>query len=87
MKIFIKNLRKKKNLNPADILKLKKPNESDKAEHANEKDFAEYKSGSDIDVPDTELDDEQEAFGSEDEENNYYSLGGENHNDLDKKKE
>jgi len=34
-------------------------------------------------VPGSELDDEQEAIGNEDEENNYYSLGGDNHNDLE----
>jgi hypothetical protein len=33
-------------------------------------------SGSDLDVPGTELDDAGEEVGSEDEENNYYSLGG-----------
>ena len=32
--------------------------------------------GSDLDVPGSELDDTQEDLGSEDEENNYYSLGG-----------
>ncbi len=32
--------------------------------------------GDDLDVPGSELDDEQEDIGSEDEENNYYSLGG-----------
>jgi hypothetical protein len=32
------------------------------------------------------LDDEQEKNGSEDEENNYYSLGGDGHNDLDEDK-
>ncbi len=32
-----------------------------------------------FDVPGTELDDEQEEIGSEDEENNTYSLGGDNH--------
>jgi hypothetical protein len=36
-----------------------------------------------LDVPGSELDDEQEDIGSEDEENNYYSLGGDNHNDLE----
>jgi len=36
-----------------------------------------------LDVPGEELDDAQEAIGSEDEENNYYSLGGDDHNDLD----
>jgi hypothetical protein len=40
-------------------------------------------SGDDLDVPGSELDDEQERIGSEDEENNYYSIGGDNHNDLD----
>lgn len=33
-------------------------------------------SGEDLDVPGSELDDAQEAKGSEDEENNVYSLGG-----------
>ena len=40
-------------------------------------------SGEDLDVPGNELDDDAEAIGSEDEENNSYSLGGENHNDLE----
>jgi len=35
----------------------------------------------DIDVPGSELDDDIEDIGSEDEENNYYSLGGDNHDD------
>jgi len=34
----------------------------------------------DLDIPGSELDDHQENIGSEDEENNYYSLGGEDHN-------
>ena len=33
--------------------------------------------GSDLDIPGSELDDDLEEIGSEDEENNYYSLGGE----------
>jgi hypothetical protein len=39
--------------------------------------------GANLDVPGAELDDDQEKIGSEDEENNYYSLGGENHEDLE----
>jgi hypothetical protein len=39
--------------------------------------------GADLDVPGAELDDAQEAVGNEDEENNYYSLGGDDHNDLE----
>ena len=41
----------------------------------------------DLDVPGADLDDENEEIGEEDEENNYYSLGGDNHNDLDEDKE
>ena len=37
----------------------------------------------DLDIPGAELDDRDEMIGEEDEENNYYSLGGDNHNDLD----
>jgi hypothetical protein len=41
------------------------------------------KTGADLDVPGSELDNQQENVGSEDEENNYYSIGGDNHNNLD----
>ena len=37
----------------------------------------------DLDVPGAELDDDDEAIGNEDEENNYYSIGGDNHKDLE----
>ena len=40
-------------------------------------------SGKDMDVPGSELDDDREADGAEDEENNSYSLGGDNHQDLE----
>lgn len=36
-----------------------------------------------LDIPGTELDDASEDIGTEDEENNYYSLGGDNHEDLE----
>jgi len=36
-----------------------------------------------LDVPGAELDDDNELIGEEDEENNYYSLGGDNHTDLE----
>lgn len=36
-----------------------------------------------LDIPGAELDDADEEIGEEDEENNYYSLGGDNHSDLD----
>lgn len=37
--------------------------------------------GEDLDVPGSELDDDNEAIGSEDEENNSYSIGGDRHED------
>jgi len=43
-------------------------------------------SGNDLDIPGSELDDESESVGSEDEENNSYSLGGDDHNDLEESK-
>ena len=36
--------------------------------------------GEDLDVPGAELDDLNEVIGEEDEENNYYSLGGDERN-------
>jgi hypothetical protein len=39
-----------------------------------------------LDIPGTELDDKMEDVGEEDEENNYYSLGGDNHEDLEEDK-
>src|SRR5688500_5294866 len=36
----------------------------------------------DLDVPGSELDDEAEDIGNEDEENNYWSIGGDDHENL-----
>jgi hypothetical protein len=49
--------------------------------------IAKAKTGSDLDVPGSELDDGDELIGEEDEENNYYSLGGDDHPDLDESNE
>jgi len=43
--------------------------------------------GDDLDIPGAELDDADEVIGEEDEENNYYSLGGDNHDDLEESKD
>ncbi|HAZ02928.1 MAG: hypothetical protein A2W90_09495 [Bacteroidetes bacterium GWF2_42_66] len=61
---------KKEDVNPEDISKNKEPSR-DKL------------SSNDLDIPGSELDDKQEDIGNEDEENNYYSLGGDDHDDLD----
>ena len=70
-------------IDPEDITRLKEANDEDAIGINNEKDFTEDVSGNDLDIPGSELDDEQENIGSEDEENNHYSLGGDNHNDLE----
>jgi hypothetical protein len=37
--------------------------------------------GEDLDIPGAELDDQNESIGSEDEENNSYSIGGDRNED------
>jgi len=76
--------KEEQDINPEDITKKKIPNE--KPGTKNEKDFKDDLVGDDLDVPGSELDDQQERVGSEDEENNYYSLGGDDHNDLEEEK-
>lgn len=75
--------REEQNINPEDISKMKESNEDEREGTSNEKDFDDDVSGSDLDIPGSELDDDQENVGSEDEENNHYSLGGDNHDDLE----
>ncbi|MDP4208182.1 MAG: hypothetical protein Q8928_05145 [Bacteroidota bacterium] len=80
-----RKLQEDKSVDPEDTSKVKISNESDGTN--NEKDFNDDVSGGDLDIPGSELDDNQETVGSEDEENNYYSLGGDNHNDLEENHE
>jgi len=58
-----------KDIDPEDISKIKDLNDDI--------------SGPDLDIPGSELDDKLEDTGSEDEENNYYSIGGDGHDNLD----
>jgi len=69
-------------IDPENISKNKESIKIDKHPIWNEKNFKQDKTGSDLDVPGSELDDEQENIGSEDEENNLYS-GSDNQTDLD----
>jgi len=57
-------------INPEDITTNKESTNDDQLDN-------------NLDVPGSELDDLEENVGSEDEENNYYSLGSDDHNDLD----
>jgi hypothetical protein len=47
---------------------------------------AESLTGNELDIPGAEDDDEMEEIGEEDEENNYYSLGGDAHENLEEDK-
>jgi hypothetical protein len=76
--------KEEEDLDPENISKTKVPNQEHDA--LNEKDFGDVVTGTDLDIPGSELDDAQEDIGSEDEENNYYSIGGDNHNNLDEDK-
>ena len=75
-----------KEINPEDPSMLKESDEKSKVGISNKKGFDDNVPGSDLDIPGSEQDDKQENVGSEDEENNYYSLGGDDHNDLEEDK-
>ena len=73
--------KKAQNINPDDNSIIK--TDDAKEGEWNEKDYDNELTGDDLDVPGSELDDADEDIGNEDEENNYYSLGGDNHDDLE----
>jgi len=75
--------KKEADINPEDLTKNKVSPPIETLETPNAKGFEQDVSGDDLDIPGAELDDTQENLGSEDEENNYYSIGGDNHNDLE----
>jgi hypothetical protein len=83
--IYSKSI-EEKDMDPENLSKTKAPNENGKRGEQNEKNFLEDMSGSDLDVPGSEADDNYKNVGNEDEENNYYSLGGDDHNDLEEDK-
>jgi hypothetical protein len=75
-------------IDPEEAAEMQDSMDKAKVYTRNEKDFdvdvSGYRSvGDGLDVPGSELDNQQENIGSEDEENNYYSLGGDNHIDLE----
>jgi hypothetical protein len=84
--IYIK-YKEEKELDPEDISKIKMTSPDDEAVSDIDSEFNEDMTGRDLDIPGSELDDQQEITGNEDEENNYYSLGGDDHNNLDEDKD
>jgi hypothetical protein len=74
-------LKEEQEIDPENIGQTKVENEL--PEMMNEKSFKDDLVGDDLDVPGSEMDDADENIGNEDEENNYYSIGGDNHNSLE----
>ena len=66
-----------------DIYSKEKEEPFEEEENAGKSKKLKKKLGDDLDVPGAEIDDADEEVGDEDEENNYYSLGGDDHNDLE----
>mgnify|MGYP000887826859 FL=1 len=77
--------KKVQHINPDDNSIIKDNGDEEGA--MNEKSFEDDVSGSDLDIPGAELDDSDEAIGEEDEENNHYSIGGDNHDNLEESRE
>jgi len=82
-KIFIENSTKKVILTLKIFQKKKAPVEINNVSELNQKEFDEDMSGADLDIPGSEFDDEFDDTGNEDEENGHYSIGGDNHNNLE----
>ena len=77
------NNKLEESIDPEDISLRKENKKKGELRGSNEKGFLDDETGEDLDIPGAELDDDEEKIGSEDEENNYYSLGGDNHDNLE----
>ena len=75
--------KEEKDIDPDNINAIKANNKTGEFKSMNEKDYHDDVSGSDLDIPDSEMDDIMKNAGIEDEENDYYSLGGDDHSDLE----
>jgi len=75
-----RKLKKVRTENPDDVSDLIVLEKSGKR---HKRDFSDDMPGAELDIPGADLDDEDEIIGNEDEENNYYSLGGDDHIDLE----
>ena len=85
--VIYNKFNKEFDIDPENIAKNKEIINIEKNPTWNQKNFSQDHSGGDLDIPGSELDDDQEDIGTEDEENNGYSIGGDNHNDLEEDKQ
>lgn len=79
--------KEEKDIDPDDLSKIKPTNDKWEIDPDEELEIDGELLGDELDVPGAELDDDDEAIGNEDEENNYYSIGGDRHEDLEESDE
>jgi len=72
-----------RDMDDADLEEAKLDETDEDGDPLNEPRASYGQTGADLDVPGSEDDDADENIGEEDEENNYYSLGGDNHDSLE----
>ena len=82
-----KRSHEEKDIDPDDGSPMEEDDEDTRIESSDELDFDDDIEEGELDIPGSELDDEMEDIGEEDEENNYYSIGGDKHSDLDENNE
>ena len=80
-------MKEEKDIDPDDLSKIKPAHDTWEIDPEEELDIEGDLLEDELDVPGSELDDDQEDTGNEDEENNYYSLGGDNHEGLEESEE
>jgi hypothetical protein len=80
---FYSKYQEDKDVDPENILLVEDSAGNEKNTTISTLDSENPSSVGNLDVPGAELDDELEEIGSEDEENNYYSIGGDDHLDLE----
>ena len=72
-----------RDVDDADLEEAKLDMTDEEGDLLNEISSTYSEAGAGLDVPGSEADDSNEAIGEEDEENNYYSLGGDNNENLE----
>jgi hypothetical protein len=83
---FYSKFEEDKDIDPENISIAEESPENEEISPDTTIDSKKEKAQDNLDVPGAELDDAQEGVGSEDEENNYYSIGGDGHDDLEEDK-
>ena len=76
-------LKEEQDIDPEDPTKLKEEEPDPIIDPEEDLELEDEIRDSDLDIPGADLDDADEEIGNEDEENNFYSIGGDKHHDLE----